>query len=69
MVSIAELELHDVTDSGDDGIGDECVLRATDDDRDDLVGAAVGFESRQGGGCGGDGEENGEGLHSDKLGR
>jgi hypothetical protein len=37
VVAVAELELHDVTDCRNDGVGDEGVLRAADDDWDDLV--------------------------------
>jgi hypothetical protein len=37
VVAVAELELHNVTDSRDDRVGDERVLRAADDDWDDLI--------------------------------
>lgn len=41
MIAVAELELHDVADSGDYGVGHEDILGATNDDRDDLALAAV----------------------------
>jgi hypothetical protein len=37
VVAIAELELNDIANSGNDGVGDESVLWATDYDWDDLV--------------------------------
>lgn len=40
VVSVAELELENVADGCDDGVGREGILRTTDDDGDDLVGAA-----------------------------
>jgi hypothetical protein len=42
VVAVRELELDDVADGGMDAVRDEGVLRAADDDRDDLVGAAEG---------------------------
>lgn len=44
VVAVAELELHDVADGGDDGVGDEGVLWTSDYYGDDLAGAAVGFD-------------------------
>lgn len=42
VVAIGELELHNVADGCDDGVGHKGVLRATDDDGDDLVLATMG---------------------------
>jgi hypothetical protein len=42
VVAIGELELHNVTNGGDDGVGDKGVLRAADDDGDDLILALEG---------------------------
>lgn len=49
VVAVAELELHDVADGGNNRIGDEGVLWAADDDGDNLVGAAVRLEPRESG--------------------
>lgn len=67
VVPVAELKLYDVADCGDDGVGDECVLGTANDDRDDLVGAAVQFELREGGGCSGDGQKDTERLHGGRI--
>jgi hypothetical protein len=42
VVAVAELELHNVADGRDEGVGHEGILGATDDDGDYLVGPAVG---------------------------
>jgi hypothetical protein len=42
VVAVAELELHNVADCGYNRVGDESVLRAADDYRDDLVLTTVG---------------------------
>lgn len=39
--TIAELELHDIAYCGDDGVGDVGELSAANDDRNDLILAAV----------------------------
>ena len=44
MIAVAELELHDIANGGDNGVRDESVLRTTNNYRNDLVGAAVGLD-------------------------
>jgi len=63
VVSVAELELHDVAHRGDYRVGDECVLGPADDDGDDLVGAAMGPELWERGDRGCEGEEEADGFH------
>jgi hypothetical protein len=47
VVTVAKLELHDVPHGSDDRVGHKGVLWAANDNRDNLIGAAVGtgFES------------------------
>jgi hypothetical protein len=75
VVAIGELELDDVADSRVDGVGDEGVLWATDDDGDDLVLATVGtgFDGWPSGGefvvvVGGGGLGKGEGEAAEEQG-
>lgn len=44
MITVAELELHDVANCCNDGVRDEGVLWSTNNYRNDLVGAAVRFD-------------------------
>lgn len=68
MIAVAELELYDVADGGDDGIRDKCVLGSADDHGDDLISAAVRLHRGQGGGRSGDGEDDTDGSHGGGIG-
>lgn len=65
VVSVAELELHDVAYSCDYRVRDEDILGATNDYRNDLVLTAVHVRPELGesGGRSREGEENADGLH------
>lgn len=68
VIAVAELELDDVTDCGDDGVGDESILGTTDDHRDDLVLAAnMWLECRNGRSGSRDGKKNADRLHNDEF--
>lgn len=67
VVSVAKLELNNVTNCGHDGVGHEGILGSTNDYRDDLTLAAmqVGRELRERRGPSHDGKKNAEGFHDD----
>jgi hypothetical protein len=67
VVSVAELELDNITDCGHNGVGYEGVLWSANDYRDDLALAAmqVRRELRERRDPSHDGKKNAEGLHDD----
>lgn len=67
VVSVAELELDNVTDCGHDGVRYKGILGSANDYRDDLALAAmqVGRELRERRYPSHDGKKNAEGLHDD----